>query len=279
MAANNGGKAWLGRHKMTLLLPFFAYLGWLALLFVTQHRLLFPRGYVIGNPEARPDYPAAGEVALSTPDGLVPAWWFPPRGGATTVALIAHGNAELAQGWFDVGGQLAAAGVGAVVVEYPGYGRAPGSPSQASIARVLDAAHDFAVRQVSGGTPRVVGLGSSVGAAAICDLTRRRELAAMALIAPFRSLKPMAWRHLAPPFLLRSPFDNAAALSRYRGPVLIFHGTRDSIIPFSDAEQLAALDPDFELVAVDAGHNDIHAHWNSLIAPRVIRLFRDGGGR
>lgn len=251
-----------------------AYLGWLALLFAVQHRLLFPRSYVMGNPGARPEFATAVEIALSTPDGPVPAWWFPPSGGATTVALIAHGNAELAQNWFDVGGQLAEAGVGALVVEYPGYGKAPGSPSQASIARVLDAAHDFAARQGSGGGPRVVGLGSSVGAAAICDLTRRRELAAVVLISPFRSLKAMAWRHLAPPFLLRSRFDNAGALSLYQGRVLIFHGTRDTIIPFADGEHLASLGPGFELVPVEAGHNDIHAHWDSLIGPRVIRLFR-----
>jgi fermentation-respiration switch protein FrsA (DUF1100 family) len=63
---------------------------------------------------------------------------------------------------------------------------------------------------------------------------------------------------MVPRFLIRDPFDNIGFVSGYEGPLLIFHGTGDRVIPFSHAEQLrdAAASDAVTFVEWSSGHND-----------------------
>ena len=70
-------------------------------------------------------------VELKAAAGVIPGYYFPPPGDqkGDLFVLIAHGNAELASNWFDTAEEMARVGIGALVIEYPGYGNAPGAPS------------------------------------------------------------------------------------------------------------------------------------------------------
>lgn len=64
---------------------------------------------------------------------------------------------------------------------------------------------------------------------------------------------------------MRDPFDNAAALAVFAGPVLIVHGEHDEIIPLAHARALHALAPGSRLVvAAGCGHNDCPRPWDVL---------------
>ena len=61
----------------------------------------------------------------------------------------------------------------------------------------------------------------------------------------------------------------------YRGPTLIIHGTRDLIIPISDAEDLYRAAPGArkQLLRIEgAGHNDIMAVGHQEYFAAVARL-------
>ena len=261
------------RWKVLIIPPLLVCGGYLALLYFTQHSIIFPTEFVDGDPEAFPRQADAERLVLEQKSQKVPAYYFPSK-DADTCILIAHGNAELAQNWFDQAEDLVAGGFSVLIVEYPGYGKADGSPSQKSIARFMDTGYDHLLR-IGYKPDKLVGLGSSVGAGVICDLSTRKKLAALVLISPFRSLKEMAWKHYAPPFLVRSPFDNEAALRQFQGPVLIFHGKDDEIIPFGHSEHLASLDESFTLIPLVSGHNDIHLFWQREMIGRISGFFRE----
>jgi fermentation-respiration switch protein FrsA (DUF1100 family) len=55
--------------------------------------------------------------------------------------------------------------------------------------------------------------------------------------------------------LLRDRYDNLT-LRDYNGPVLLFHGRNDHIIPYRNSEYLLKAAPNATLVPMECGHND-----------------------
>lgn len=230
-----------------------------------QRATMFPRHLV---PRDGPPPPAdAVVVRLDTGKEEIEVWLLPPlvgEPGTAPLLLFAHGNAELVDFWPASFEEPRRWGLAVLLVEYPGYGRSTGRPSERSIARVMAAAHDWAAARPEVDARRIVGYGRSVGGAAIGLLTRDRELAALVLESTFTSVPAMAGRLGVPGFLMRDRFDTLAALRGFPGPALVLHGTRDTIVPTEESRTLAAANPRAELHLLACGHNDCPRPWYQL---------------
>lgn len=234
------------------------------LLFLVQRHVLFPRAMIPSPPPV--DLRAAGieRAWLETGFGRVEAWYVPPAAGAPSphpAVIFAHGNGELIDHWPQELRRFAQMGIGLLLVEYPGYGRSAGSPSQGSISETFTRAYDWLAARAGVDRERIVFFGRSLGGGAICDLARVRPAAALILMSCFKSVRAFAPRYLAPPFLIRDPFDNLEAVGGYAGPVLVVHGRFDEIIPFGHGQALHAAARNGTLIAYEAGHNDCPPDW------------------
>jgi fermentation-respiration switch protein FrsA (DUF1100 family) len=188
-----------------------------------------------------------------------------PSGRAAPLVLYAHGNGELIDYWVGELGPLRAAGVSILLVEYPGYGRSSGKPSEGSIARAMAAAYDWAAAQPGVDRARIVGWGRSLGGGAICALAHERPLAALVLESTFTSMHAMAKELFGVPgFLVRDRFDNLAVVRAFTGPILQFHGDHDASIPLAHARALHAAAARSELYVLPCGHNDCALPWDQL---------------
>jgi fermentation-respiration switch protein FrsA (DUF1100 family) len=252
-------------QRALLFLPIAALglVAYWALLFRVQRRLLFPAPPMAGAPARPPD---AVQVWLPVPDGRVEAWLLPARSSATGAPLLIflHGNAELIDDWPDAFELPRSWGMAVLLVEYPGYGRSSGQPSQASITAAVVAAYDWARARPDFDPTRIVAYGRSVGGGGACALAARREVAALVLESSFTSVRAFAPQFGAPGFLVRDPFDNQAVVARYRGPLLIIHGDHDEVIPTRHGRALAAAAPQAELHLLPCGHNDCPRPWPIL---------------
>jgi fermentation-respiration switch protein FrsA (DUF1100 family) len=153
-------------------------------------------------------------------------------------------------------------GLGVLLVEYPGYGRSEGTPSERSVSDAMRAAYDAVAARPDVDPRRIVGFGRSLGGGAICQLALHRSLAALVLESTFTSVGDIARGFGLPRFLVRDPFDNAAVLAKFAGPVLLVHGEQDTLIPVAHAHALHALRPDARLaLASGCGHNDCPPPW------------------
>jgi pimeloyl-ACP methyl ester carboxylesterase len=241
------------------------YASYCALLFLMQRQMIFPR-HLSGGPAAAAG-PDVAVVWLDTPEGRVEAWFLPvqaqglPHSGPWPAIIFAHGNAERIDLWADPFRSITRRGVAVLLVEYPGYGRSQGAPSQAAITRTMIAAHDYLRGRRDVDPDRIVFLGRSIGAGAVCSLAAERPPAALVLLSAFKSTRAMAYRFLAPGFLIRDPFDNLAVVSSYPGPVLVVHGRRDDIIPYAHGVALSRAAPRGRLITYEAAHNDCPPDW------------------
>src|SRR5262249_35229595 len=133
------------------------------------------------------------DVEIQAADGTrLHAWWRPVKGAATAV-LFCHGNYGNASHYDGVLDNLAEGlGASALAIDYPGYGRSEGSPSEPGCYAAADAACDWlnAMQQVP--SERVVFYGESLGGGVVVDLAGRRPHRALVLVKTFTSLPDVA---------------------------------------------------------------------------------------
>ncbi len=250
--------------KYTLIV-LIIYVGYCGFLFIMQRQMMFPRGLIPTPPDSAPNIPGLEKIWLDTGFGKVESWYLPPSTPAirtpAPVVIFAHGNGELIDFWPHELKTFTKFGLGLLLVEYPGYGRSAGKPSQESITQIFIAAYDTLAKRKDIDPDRIVLFGRSLGGGAVCALAAKRPSKALILMSTFTSVRSFAIRYLAPKFLVRDPFDNLEVVRNYKGPILILHGRNDGIIPYSNGMKLhkAALRSKF--ITYDAGHNDCPPDW------------------
>lgn len=235
-------------------------------LFMGQRRLLYPRPR---GPALAPPVDRIVHVQIAGADGPVHVWHaqsHAPNTSARPAIVFAHGNGERAEDWLDQFGDLQAAGIDVLIVEYPGYGIAEGVPTQTSITNAILAGYDWLRDRHGLGSERIVAYGRSLGGGAAAQLAARRPVAALILESSFTSVRAFAGRFFAPGFLVRDPFDTMAVLAQYRAPLLVLHGMHDAIAPAAHGQALAAAVPGATYVPLPCGHNDCARPWPAVLA-------------
>ena len=210
----------------------------------------------------------AKDVWLLTSDGVrLHAWWvMAPQ--ASLVTLYLHGNAGNVTHRFLQIREITAAGSSVLMLDYRGYGKSGGSPSEHGLYADADAAylylldHGYSARHI-------VLQGESLGTAVAVDLASRKECAGVVLEAAFTSGRDVANTVLPVigPLLFRG-FDSKSKIAKIRAPLLFFHGDRDEIIPLKLGRSLfeAAPEPKWFIEVPGAGHNDLVETADRVIA-------------
>ena len=242
------------------------YAGYCFLLFMMQRQILFPRHLILETAPLQENIPGIERIWLNTRFGKVETWLLAPSEGQDSkpfpVVIFAHGNGELIDYWPDELNKFNDLGLGVLLVEYPGYGRSDGSPSQKSITETFEAAYDMLIAREDIDTHRIIFFGRSVGGGAICDLAAKRPSAALILISTFTGTRSFAPKYLVPGFLIRDPFDNLTVVRTYTNPVLIMHGKFDEIIPYAHGKTLYETAKNGKMITYLSGHNDCPPDWN-----------------
>lgn len=245
------------------------YVAYAGLTFLLQRAMIFPgRRSTADAPRGAGPPPGVEQVWLPTVAGRVEAWFVAGPTARGPAFLFAHGNAEQIDDWPLSLSGAGALGASLLMVEYPGYGRSEGEPSEASIRDAMVAAHDWLGARPEVDPARIVAFGRSLGGGAVCTLVRRRPLAALVLQSTFTGIESFARARWLPGFLVRDRFDNLAAIERFEGPVLVIHGTRDDVIPYAHGQALAAAARNGALISYPCAHNDcppsFDAMWHAI---------------
>lgn len=239
---------------------------WLA-----QRRLMY-----FPNP-ARVPPTAAGlsgfrEEVLRTPDGAeLVVWRSPPRGQQPTL-LYFHGNAGGLVNRAQRFAAYQAAGLGIFAMSYRSYSGSTGHPSER--ANIRDAHQAYATLVADGVAPgNIVLYGESLGSGVVVALAADRPVGAVVLDAPYTSIVDVAarqyfWLPVRP--LLFDRYESATRIGRVTAPVLVLHGSLDSLIPLDMGRKLyARANEPKQLIVFDRGHHaDLDQHG---AVERVVR--------
>ncbi len=241
------------------------YLLVVALAWAFQERLLYlphmGREHV-GTPADRGLAWAA--VTLKTEDGLtLDAWWLPHDSPRASL-LFLHGNAGNISHRLDSLMQFHRLGLSVLILDYRGYGRSEGRPSEAGLAMDARAGWRW-LREEAGQAPDdVVLFGRSLGAAVAAELAaglaaEKQAPRAVILESSFRSVPALAQRvypFLPARWLARFSHDTETHVRGITAPLLVIHSRDDEIIPFAEGQAVyqSARQPK-RLLEIRGGHN------------------------
>lgn len=198
-------------------------------------------------------------IDLATSDGeRVHAWWM-PRDSARATVLYLHGNGGHLSLWAPVLAGIWRQGFAVLALDYRGYGRSSGSPSEAGLYQDVAAAVEAVHARADRAAP-VVYWGRSLGAVMAAHAARERGPDGLILESGFPSMRAVLG---GSPFWLLSWFSSyrfpaSRWLQDVTVPTLVLHGERDSVIPFRLGQQLfESVRGPKRFVAIPGGdHND-----------------------
>lgn len=196
-------------------------------------------------------------IALPTGDSL--AVLHLPHPDAKYTILYSHGNAEDLGHAYPLLRTLRGLGFAVLAYDYRGYGRSGGGPASSRKAiEDVEAVYRYATTGLRIPGERLIVYGTSVGSGPAVELAARHQPAGLILQSAFTSTFRVITRVPLFPF---DRFPNLQRLEHVRSPLLVIHGTRDHVVPFSHGRQLfaAAAEPKRSLWVEGAGHNDLFA--------------------
>jgi fermentation-respiration switch protein FrsA (DUF1100 family) len=230
---------------------------------VMENRFIyFPPRYPEGFPPPEKLDARVQEIWLTTRDGVSLNAFNLPNDSSPKALLWFHGNAENIGYGIHRLLSYARLGVSVLALDYRGYGKSSGSPDEAGVYLDADAAYDYLVRERHVQPENLVVLGQSLGGAVAVDLASRRKCGGLIVVSSFTTARDMARRMFRLPlmeYLPKSRFDSLAKIARVRAPILVVHGRRDEVVPFSMGQRLfaAAPEPKWFYAVEGAGHNDV----------------------
>lgn len=150
-------------------------------------------------------------------------------------------------------------GVNIFIIDYRGYGKSQGRPTENGMYRDAVAAYDYLVSRPDIAKDRIVAYGASLGGVAAIDVASKRPLAALIADSTFTSAADMGKTiaPFVPSFILTTKLDNAAKIIRITAPKLFIHSPDDTTVPFRLGQKLFALagEPK-EFLKIAGSHNE-----------------------
>jgi pimeloyl-ACP methyl ester carboxylesterase len=262
-AATISGDVKRPRRKRTMLHIIITWLlilvaAFLLLRWMERRMLFIPDHVNYGEPSA------AGlrheEVWLTTSDGVkIHGWFVPAKDEPLVTCLFLHGNAGNITARLDKLRILHDLGISTLIMDYRGYGKSAGRPSETGIYRDADAAYAWLTKKKSVAAQTIVLFGESLGCAPALDLAVREPVGGVILESPFISTAAMGseiFPWLPTRLIVSQKFDNLSKIPRLNAPLLVMHSRADEIIPFRHGEKLfAAANEPKRMLVMRGDHN------------------------
>jgi len=216
------------------------------------------------------------EVHIASGSGELYAWWLPAERADAPTVLYLHGNDKNigADDDMDRAMRLQGMGYNLLTVDYRGYGKSTGGePSESKVYEDAEAAWNYLIKQRGNDPKRTFIFGHSLGGAIAIDLASHHpEAAGIIAESTFTSMVDMGYRESAfimpIDILVNQRFDSLGKISSLHIPLLLIHGTWDTLVPYQMSQQLydRAPQPKF-LKLIEGGEHEN----NGIIAPLEYR--------
>jgi fermentation-respiration switch protein FrsA (DUF1100 family) len=220
------------------MIVFAAVCGCVAVLlyyYTAQGRLIYHPSGLLRSTPADHGY-AYEDIALVTADAVRLHAWYIPHPQAHGSVLFLHGNAgNIADRPLTLA-RLHEFGFNVLMLDYRGYGRSEGKPSELGTYADARAAWDFLTAQRNIAPRDIIVYGRSLGGAVALELATSTAPRAVVVESTFTSLTAMArelYPYLPGSLLLKFKYPSIDYVKRLTAPVLVAHSEDDELIPFA----------------------------------------------
>lgn len=180
------------------------------------------------------------------------------------VILYFHGNTGSIKRWAVNAEELTSYDYDVFIVDYRGYGKSRGSRSEVAMHADAEEAFRYILDRYT--EKDIVIYGRSLGSGFAVPLAKKFPKARLVLETPFYSLLEIAEQqapYVPIGFLLRFPLRSDEIIGQLKNPLIIFHGTKDRVVPYHSGLKLFenARSAHKQMVTIPGGrHNTLSKH-------------------
>lgn len=169
-----------------------------------------------------------------------------------------HGNANNLSRWGKYAADFTSKGYDILMLDYRGYGKSSGIPGEEALYSDARQIWNWAKSEFT--YRKWIIYGRSLGAAIAAELSVTANPDLLILETPFDDLNGATGAKLIP-FHLKYQFSNKDKLPKIKTKKIIFHGTRDWIVPVSSALKLRPLlgKADQMVIITGGGHRNLNS--------------------
>lgn len=247
-----------------------------------QDSFFFPNRVKYGSPA---DYDLAFEnlYFYSADKTRLNGWFIPAEAGVVKGTVVhMHGNAQNMTAHWVFASWLPSQGYNVFVFDYRGYGQSEGVPDEQGVFEDSVAAIEYIANHETLDSDKIVVFGQSLGGMLAIAASAVCKEYVKAIVAEAPALSYGEWAFDLMPELDLPTDDTYTAESYIKRlapvPLMLFHGTKDKVVPFSHSEQIFALaEEPKEFIVIDNGcHNDAmtSVHGNKYQQSMLVFLDR-----
>ena len=204
-------------------------------------------------------------------DFKIHGWWISREDRRKTI-LFLHGNAGNISDRLDKINMFNRMGLNVLIIDYQGYGRSEGIPTEGGMYADAQAAYFFLTRDKGIAPDDIFLYGASLGGAAAVDVAAKNPVGGLILDSTFTSARDMA-RHIfpfVPTFLVKVKLDSHLKIKAVAAPKLFFHSKADDTVPYRFGRKLyEAAAGKKKFVDIEGGHNDGHVHSEDIFVKEI----------
>jgi len=198
------------------------------------------------------------DTYFKTEDGRTINGWFVPAKDSQYTILFFHGNAGNISHRLDKIKILNSLGLNVFIIDYRGYGKSEGKPSEKGFYLDANAAYDYLVKIKRIDPGSIIVYGESLGGAVAIELCVKNNAKALITEETFTSVRDMgkvAYPYL-PSFFVSDRFNSLSRIEKINIPKLLIHSRNDNLVPFALAEKLYKKAKEPKRLAIISGdHN------------------------
>ena len=216
-----------------------AYLVILILIYFYQRNLLYhPSENNYQNDEAQFNYE---EVNIKAEDGVtLKSWLINKDFKKFKTLLFFHGNAgDLSNRIYKLN-ELNKLEINILLISWRGFSGNKGSPTEKNLYKDAEAAIKW-LNKKNINNNRIILYGESLGSGVAVEMAKKINFNSIILESPFTSIEDSAkiyYPFLPVKFLLKDRFDSISKIKMIKSPIMIMHGEKDDVVPFSMGKKL-----------------------------------------
>ncbi|MDP8266351.1 MAG: alpha/beta hydrolase [Candidatus Aceula meridiana] len=215
------------------------------------------------------------DIYFKTEDGILINGWFIKNLTAESTLLFFHGNAGNISHRLHKINLFHNLGLNVFIVDYRGYGKSDGRPTEEGLYKDARAAYDYLLTRHDIQKDKIIAYGASLGGVAAIDLATHRDLVALIVDSSFSTAKDIAKQvyPFVPSILISTKMDSQAKVKTIEIPKLFLHSRDDEVVPFELGRKLfdAAVKPK-EFVEIKGGHNTSYEESEEILSKTIFRF-------
>ncbi len=235
-----------------------AYLAMMAYRFLNQSRYVyFPTRRIHSTPrDIGLEYE---DVYIRTVDGVEVNGWFIDSGSSVTV-LFLHGNGGNISDRLALIEIFTKIGLSTFIIDYRGYGKSGGKPTEVGTYRDAEAAWNYLVGEKKISPSEIILYGRSLGGPVAANIASSFNPRALILDSTFTSIKNIGselYPYLPVKKFFKYDYNTISFLKEVSCPVLVIHSGGDSYIPIKHGQKIYnAIKSAKEFAVIRGNHNN-----------------------